>query len=53
MKSEYYLATAVRSYRAALDAYAADPIGYSKPLRWGDICSAPPILHGFCLRLPP
>lgn len=55
MKSEYYLATAVRSYRAALDAYAADPIGYSANPQWmGDICSAShrPFCTGFAFGYP-
>ena len=28
MKSEYYVATVARVYRAALDSYAADPEGF-------------------------
>ncbi|MDX9722969.1 MAG: peptidase U32 family protein [Myxococcota bacterium] len=34
MKSEYYVANVARVYRAALDAYAADPQGYSYRAEW-------------------
>ncbi|MDO3378952.1 peptidase U32 family protein [Geoalkalibacter halelectricus] len=34
MKSIYYLAAVTRIYRAALDAYGADPAGYRLDLAW-------------------
>lgn len=34
MKSSYYVATVIKAYREALDAYAADPSGYSYNNRW-------------------
>ncbi len=36
MKSSYYVATVVKAYREALDAYAADPAGYNYDSRWMD-----------------
>jgi U32 family peptidase len=34
MKSAFYVATAVKSYRQAIDAYFADPEGYSFNKKW-------------------
>ena len=34
MKSSYYVATVIKAYREALDAYGADPSGYSFDDRW-------------------
>lgn len=34
MKSSYYVATVVKAYREALDAYAADPDNYRFDVRW-------------------
>jgi len=36
MKSRYYVAAVTRVYRAALDAYRADPQGYLFDPRWGE-----------------
>ncbi len=36
MKSSYYVATIVKAYREALDAYIADPDGYSLDPAWLD-----------------
>lgn len=36
MKSSYYVATVVKAYREALDAYAEDPAGYRYDERWMD-----------------
>ena len=50
MKSEYYVATVARVYRAALDAYAADPEGYELDPTWGaelDAVSHRPYEDGF------
>lgn len=55
MKSEYYLATAVRTYRAALDAYAADPAGWQTDPAWrSDLESAShrPFCTGFAFGYP-
>ena len=41
MKSMYYVATVVSAYRAAIDAYLADPEGYSFDPAWYDeLCKA-------------
>jgi len=41
MKSMYYVATVVSAYRAAMDAYLADPEGYSFDPAWYDeLCKA-------------
>ena len=41
MKSMYYVATVVSAYRAAMDAYLADPEGYSFDTAWYDeLCKA-------------
>jgi putative protease len=34
MKSSYYVATVIKAYREALDAYEADPVGYSYDSNW-------------------
>lgn len=36
MKSSYYVATVVKAYREAIDAYYSDPDGYSFDTRWFD-----------------
>ena len=36
MKSSYYVATAVKAYREALDTYLADPEGYNFNQKWMD-----------------
>jgi putative protease len=36
MKSSYYVATVVKAYREALDAYAANPVEYRFDSRWLD-----------------
>ena len=36
MKSSYYVATAVKAYREALDSYLADPEGYVFQQKWMD-----------------
>jgi putative protease len=36
MKSSFYVATVVKAYREALDAYYADPAGYRFESRWLD-----------------
>jgi putative protease len=36
MKSQYYVATIVRAYRLAIDAYLSDPIGYKCKDEWMD-----------------
>lgn len=36
MKSSYYVATVVKAYREALDAYTEDPAGYKYDKRWMD-----------------
>lgn len=39
VKSEYYVATVVQAYRSALDAYLADPQGYSfDPALYAEVC---------------
>ena len=41
MKSMYYVATVVSAYRAAMDAYLADPAGYRFDAAWYDeLCKA-------------
>ncbi len=55
MKSEYYVATVARVYRAALDAYAADPNGYELDPTWVaelDAVSHRPYEEGFALGYP-
>ena len=36
MKSSYYVATVVKAYRQALDAYYADPVNYEFDSTWMD-----------------
>jgi len=55
MKSEYYVATIARVYRAALDAYAADPEGYALDpalLAELDAVSHRPYDEGFAFGYP-
>ncbi|NQU41488.1 MAG: U32 family peptidase [Lentisphaerae bacterium] len=55
MKSEYYVATVARVYRAALDAYAADPDGYQLDPAWMaelDAVSHRPYEVGFAFGYP-
>ncbi|MDP6630336.1 MAG: peptidase U32 family protein [Kiritimatiellia bacterium] len=55
MKSEYYVATVARVYRAALDAYAADPDGYELDPAWVaelDAVSHRPYDEGFAFGYP-
>ncbi|MBL7077167.1 MAG: U32 family peptidase C-terminal domain-containing protein [Kiritimatiellae bacterium] len=55
MKSEYYVATVARVYRAALDAYAADPDGYQLDpvlLAELDAVSHRPYDEGFAFGYP-
>jgi putative protease len=55
MKSEYYVATVARVYRAALDAYAADPEGYQLDpalLAELDAVSHRPYDEGFAFGYP-
>jgi putative protease len=55
MKSEYYVATVARVYRAALDAYAADPAGYTLDPAWLaelDAVSHRPYDDGFAFGYP-
>ncbi len=55
MKSEYYVATIARVYRAALDAYAADPEGYALDPAWLaelDAVSHRPYDEGFAFGYP-
>ena len=37
MKSEYYVATIVKAYREAMDAYLADPAGYRYDPKWMEL----------------
>ncbi len=55
MKSMYYVATVVSAYRAAIDAYIADPEGYSFDPAWYDeLCKAShrEFTHGFYYNKP-
>ena len=55
MKSMYYAATVVSAYRAAIDAYLADPEGYSFDPAWYDeLCKAShrEFTHGFYYNKP-
>ena len=55
MKSEYYVAAVARVYRAALDAYAADPEGYRLDPAWLDELNAVshrPYCTGFAFGYP-
>ena len=55
MKSEYYVAAVARVYRAALDAYAADPDGYELDPHWLDELDAVshrPYCTGFAFGYP-
>ena len=55
MKSMYYVATVVSAYRAAMDAYLADPAGYRFDPAWYDeLCKAShrEFTHGFYYNKP-
>lgn len=55
MKSMYYVATVVSAYRTAMDAYLADPEGYSFDPAWYDeLCKAShrEFTHGFYYNKP-
>jgi U32 family peptidase len=55
MKSEYYVASVARVYRAALDRYAADPDGYEVDPAWLrelDAVSHRPYAKGFAFGYP-
>ncbi len=55
MKSEYYIASITRSYRAALDAYAADPDNYTLKQDWLDDVNSVrhhPYATGFAFGYP-
>lgn len=55
MKSMYYVATVVSSYRAAIDAYLADPDSYEfDPVWFEDLCKAShrEFTHGFYYNKP-
>jgi U32 family peptidase len=55
MKSEYYVATITRVYRAALDSYMADPDNYSLDPVWVeelDAVSHRPYENGFAFGYP-
>lgn len=55
MKSEYYVATVARVYRAALDAWAADPEGYTLDPAWLaelEAVSHRPYDEGFAFESP-
>ena len=55
MKSMYYVATVVSAYRAAIDAYLADPEGYVYDPKWFDeLCKAShrQFTHGFYYNKP-
>lgn len=56
VKSEYYVATVVQAYRAALDAYLADPKGYVfDPKLYDEVCKVSHRAYytGFFFGLPP
>lgn len=55
MKSMYYVATVVSAYRAAMDAYLADPAGYRfDPVWYDELCKAShrEFTHGFYYNKP-
>ena len=55
MKSSYYVATVLSAYRAAVDAYLADPAGYRYDPAWFDeLCKAShrEFTHGFYYNKP-
>ena len=55
MKSMYYVATVVSAYRAAVDAYLADPAGYKfDPVWYDELCKAShrEFTHGFYYNKP-
>ena len=56
VKSEYYVATVVAAYRAAIDAYYADPVNYEFNPAWLDeVCkvSHRDYYTGFFFGIPP
>ena len=55
MKSMYYVATVIAAYRAAIDEYLADPVGYTyNPEHFDELCKAShrEFTHGFYYNKP-